>query len=96
MIHAAIFFLSLGGFVMLMLGMARHQQDWLRRKLRPALNCTLCLSGFTALTLAFALAGAGLGWEYGAVSWFGWLTIAAALVVIANTNRERIMGKVRP
>jgi hypothetical protein len=96
MIHAAMFFVSLSGFVMLMLAMKRHQQDWLRRKLRSAFNRTLYLFGFTALALAFALAVAGLGWGYGAVAWFGWLTIAAALVVIANTNRERIMRKVRP
>jgi alkylation response protein AidB-like acyl-CoA dehydrogenase len=96
MIHAATFFLSLGGFVGLLLAMKRHQQDWFRRKLPPALCRTLRLSGFTAMALAFALAGAGLGWDYGAVAWFGWLTISAALVIVANTNRERIMRKVRP
>lgn len=95
MIHAAIFLLSLFGFVLLLLGMARHQQDWFRRKLPAALGRALRLSGFAVLALAFAVSGVGLGWGYGAVAWFGWLTVAAALVVTANTNRERIMRKVR-
>ncbi|MCG2840659.1 DUF3325 domain-containing protein [Sandaracinobacter sp. RS1-74] len=96
MIHAATFLLSLTGFALLLLAMPRHQQDWLRRKLPPSLGRTLRLSGFAALALAFAVAGLGLGWGYGAVAWFGWLTMAAALVVTANTNRDRIRRKVRP
>lgn len=96
MIHAAIFLLSLLGFALLLLAIPRHQQDWLRRKLSLSLNRALRLSGFAALALAFVVAGAGLGWAYGAVAWCGWLTIAAALVVTANTNRGRIMRKVRP
>ncbi|WP_066521859.1 DUF3325 domain-containing protein [Sphingobium cloacae] len=96
MIHVAIFLLSLAGFALLLLAMTRHQQDWLRRKLPPARGRALRLSGFTALVLAFAVAGVGLGWGYGAVEWFGWLTVAAALVVTINTNRERIVRKVRP
>lgn len=96
MIHAATFLLSLFGFALLLLAMPRHQQDWLRRKLPPTLGRALRLSGFAALALAFAVAGACLGWGYGAVAWFGWLTMGAALAVTANTNRERIMRKVRP
>ncbi|MFT3964631.1 MAG: DUF3325 family protein [Sphingobium sp.] len=94
--HAVIFLLSLAGFALLLLAMPRHQQDWLRRKLPTVLGRALRLSGFAALALAFAVAGAGLGWGYGAVAWFGWLTMAAALAVAANTNRERILRKVRP
>jgi hypothetical protein len=93
MIHVAVFLLSLGGFVLLLVTIARHQQDWLRRKLAPSMSRLLRLSGFIALALAFIIAGAGLGWGYGAVAWFGWLTVAAALVVSANTNRERLMGR---
>jgi uncharacterized membrane protein len=96
MIHIANFLLSLSGFVLLLLAMPRHQQDWLGRKLFPMQRRALRLSGFTALVLAFVVAGAGLGWAYGAVAWFGWQTVAAALVVAANTNRERLMRKVRP
>jgi len=90
---AATFFLSLTGFVALLLAMPRHQGDWLGRKLSATAGRALRLSGFAAL--AFAVAGIGFGWGVGAVAWFGWLTIAAALVVTAHTNRERIMRKVR-
>jgi len=96
MIHAATFLLSLVGFPLLLLAMTRHQRDWLCRKLSPARCRSLRLSGFIALAMAFAVAGAGLGWGYGTVAWFGWLTIAASLVITVNTNRERIMPKVRP
>jgi len=96
MIHAATFLLSLTGFLLLLLAMAGHQQDWLRRKLSPAHGCALRLSGFAALALAPAFAGMCFGWGYGAVAWFGWLTVAAALVVAINTNRKRIVRKVRP
>lgn len=96
MIHAATFLLSLAGFVLLLLAMTRHQQDWIGRKLSPLLGRALRLAGFATLALAFTVAGMGLGWAYGAVVWFGWLSIAAALVVAANTNRERIMRRIRP
>jgi len=96
MIHATTFLLSLTGFALLLLAMARHQQDWLRRKLPPSLGNGLRLSGFAALALGFLFAGVGLGWAYGAIVWFGWLTVAAALVVTVNTNRERIVRKVQP
>lgn len=96
MIHAAIFLPSLFGFALLLLAMPRHHQEWLRCKLSLALGRRLRMCGFVALALAFAVAGAGLGWGDGAVAWFGWLTVAAALVVTVNVNREHIVPKVRP
>ncbi|WIW90224.1 DUF3325 domain-containing protein (plasmid) [Sphingobium sp. V4] len=96
MIHGTISFLSLGGFALLLLAMTRHQQDWLGRKLPPPMSHSLRRSGFLLLGLALFVAGAGLGWGYGVVTWCGWLTITAALVVTANTNRERILRRVRP
>ena len=95
MIHAAIFVLSFSGFALLLLAMPRHQQEWFRYKLSPASSRKFRKSGFVALVLAFAVAAMGFGWGYGTVAWFGWLTVAAALVVIANIQRKRIMGKVR-
>lgn len=94
MIHTGLFLMSLGGFVLLLLSMARHQRDWLRRKLPLSLARALRLLGFATLMVAFVVAGAGLGWGYGAVVWFGWLS-AAALVVAANINCERIMQQAR-
>lgn len=95
MIHAATLLLSLAGFALLLVAMARHQQDWLRRNLPAKLSRALRLTGFLMLTLAFVIAGAGLGWGYGAVAWFGWMTAAAMLSVVANLNRDRILRRVR-
>lgn len=95
MTDAAIFFLSLAGFAALLLAMPRHQGDWLGRKLAATSGRALRLSGLVALALAFLVAGTGFGWGYGAVAWFGWLTMSAVLVVTVHTHRERIMRKVR-
>ena len=56
MIHAATFLLSLAGFALLLLAMARHQQDWLCRKLPASRSRGLRLSGFLMLALAFVIA----------------------------------------
>lgn len=97
MIHLfALFMLCLGGFALLLMGMARHQQDWLRRKLKVPFSRRLRWSGFGLLAFAFLHAGLRLGWGYGAVVWFGWLTLASLVVVTVQTNRERIMRKARP
>ena len=96
MIHAATFLLSLAGFALLLLAMARHQQDWLCRKLPASRSRGLRLSGFLMLALAFVIAGASFGWGYGAVVWFAWMTVAASLIVAANLNRDRILRWVRP
>lgn len=95
MTHLAVFFLSLLGFALLLMAMARHQQDWLRRKLSPRSSLRLRRGGFTALGLGFALAWLGWGWAYGAVAWCGWLSVGAALIVTAQTNRERILARLR-
>lgn len=95
MIDAATFLLSLAGFAALLLAMPRHQGDWFGRRLSVAADRALRFSGFAALALAFLVAGLAFGWGYGAVAWFGWLTIAAALIIAVQTNRERIMRKAR-
>jgi hypothetical protein len=91
MIHVAIGVPALLGFALLLLAMARHQQDWLRRKLAPRTSRLLRQSGFGAFGLAFVAAGCGFGWAYGAVAWCGWLSTAAVVVLAAQTNRERIL-----
>jgi len=96
MIHAFIFLLAFAGFAALLMAMSRHQQEWLRRKLSPRAGRSLRFSGFAALTIAFQLAGLGLGWAYGTVVWCGWLSAAAALVVAINVNRERLLERFRP
>ncbi|MET0249502.1 MAG: DUF3325 domain-containing protein [Sphingobium sp.] len=89
------FALSLVGFALLLVAIPRHQQDWLRRKLPPRKSRVLRLAGFVLLAAAFVVAGSASGWGYGAVLWFGWLTVAAALVVTAQANREAILTRVR-
>jgi hypothetical protein len=85
-----LFVLSLAGFAALLLAMDRHYRDWLGHWPSAARRRRLRLSGFTAIALAFLIAGAGLGWGYGTVAWLGWLSAAAALVVAANLNRARL------
>ncbi|MFT4053381.1 MAG: DUF3325 domain-containing protein [Novosphingobium sp.] len=95
MIHLAIAAPALLGFALLLLAMTRHQQDWLKRKLSPRLSRALRWSGLGMLVLAFVVAGLGMGWAYGSVVWFGWLSVAAALMLTAQTNRERIQRALR-
>lgn len=95
MIHFAIFLSAEAGFLLLLFAIVRHQQEWLRRKLAPARSQGLRVAGFALLALSFGLAGGGLGWGYGTVVWCGWLTVAAALAVTINTNREHILARIR-
>ncbi|ATP19369.1 MULTISPECIES: DUF3325 domain-containing protein [Sphingobium] len=96
MTHVATALLSLGGFALLFLAMARHQQDWLRRKLPDPQSRRLRRAGFALLSIAFLIAGLGLGWGYGSIAWFGWLSAGAVTIVTLNCNRERILARVRP
>ena len=95
MTHIIVALLALAGFALLLMAMPRHQQDWLRRKLPARTGRLLRIGGFGLLTAAFAIAGIGLGWAYGAVAWFGWLSFGAALTLTAQTNRERILARLR-
>lgn len=96
MTHVLTFTLGLAGFALLLLAMGRHQQDWLRRKLPAPTSRKLRGGGFALLAMAFVVCGSGLGWAYGTLAWCGWLTLASLALVTANTNRERILRKVRP
>lgn len=95
MTDAAVFLLSLGGFGLLLLAPARHQHDWLRRRLPPRTSYAAKAGGFCLLVAGYAIAAAGQGWGYGAVAWLGWLTVAAGLVLTAHTNRARILARLR-
>lgn len=90
MTHFALLLLSLVAFGLLLLSQARHQRDWLACRLGPVQCQLIRYAGLAVLILAFVLAGTMFGWSYGAIAWFGWMTMAAALVVAANTNRERL------
>ncbi|MET0273297.1 MAG: DUF3325 family protein [Phenylobacterium sp.] len=91
---SAIFLLSLAGFAALLA--ARHGREWFGHALSRSLSRSLRLAGFLSLVLAFAAAIIGLGWAVGAVAWFGWMTVAAALAVVATLCREHILRSHRP
>jgi hypothetical protein len=90
-----ILLLQLAGFCALLLASPRHQQDWLRRKRTTHTSSRLRACAFLLVVSAALPAGLGLGWRHGAVVWFGWLIIAAGLVVAINTNRDRILTRMR-
>jgi hypothetical protein len=96
MMHLLIWIMAQMGFVLLLSAMARHQQDWLRRKLSNSLSQALRGGGFALLILAFVTAAMGFGWGYGAVLWCGWLSVAAAVTVALNINRDKILARLRP
>ncbi|MBY8824032.1 DUF3325 domain-containing protein [Sphingomonas colocasiae] len=69
------------GFACLCLAMDRHQRDILGRRLSDSASRRLRLTGFAAIALGLATAIAALGWGYGAVLWFGLLTLGAAPII---------------
>jgi hypothetical protein len=91
MTHAFMFIIAFVGFALLLLSQRRHQHEWLPHLLSAYASVSLRFTGLLLLALAFALAGARLGWAYGAVCWFGWLTVAALAVVLVETNRRRLV-----
>lgn len=82
MIHLLLFFLVAPGFVLLCLARDRHQRDLVGRKLAPRTSQWLRGGGFLCLLLAYAIAGAGLGWARGTLEWFGQLSAGALLTVL--------------
>lgn len=95
MTHFAVLIPAQIGFVLLLSAMARHQQEWLSRKLSRSLSKGLRLCGAALLTLALVSAAAGFGWGSGTVLWCGWLSVAAMVTVALNTNREKILACIR-
>ncbi len=109
MTDSCVFLLALSGFMSLLWSMRRHQHDWFDGALSHRHSRLLRLCGFGFIAAAFAVAGAGAGggageraavgagavWGYAAVSWFGWLTVAATLAVTAQTNSARLRRIIR-
>lgn len=95
MTHLAVLVPAQIGFVLLLSAMARHQQEWLSRKLSKSLSKSLRVGGIALLALALIGAAAGFGWGFGAVLWSGWLSVAAMVTVALNINREKILARIR-
>lgn len=87
MTHIAILMLSLVGFALMLLASPRHRREWLPELPGRSPPLPLRLAGLGLLALAFALAGAMLGWGYGSVAWCGWLTASAALIAAVHAAR---------
>lgn len=81
MIHFLAIILALCGFALLAISMPRHQANMAGRKLAPAATRRARVSGYALLLLVFVLDGFAFGAGYGAVAWFGHLSIGAWSVV---------------
>jgi hypothetical protein len=81
MIHILALLLCVTGFACLCAAMARHQKDFIGRKLEAGASRQLRLIGGAILLLALSIDMVGLGAGYGAVAWCGHLMVAAALVL---------------
>jgi|EndMetStandDraft_9_1072997.scaffolds.fasta_scaffold08108_4 hypothetical protein len=94
MTHLLVQLLCIAGFACLCAAMARHQADFVGRKLDPRTGRHLRAGGLTVLAIALAAAMAGLGAGYGAVAWCGHMTVAAALVLF-RLNRAGARNSTR-
>lgn len=82
MIHWFAILLALCGFALLAISMPRHQTDMAGRKLAPAASRRARIGGYALLLAVFLLDGFAFGAAYGAVAWFGHLSIGAWSVVV--------------
>lgn len=81
MTHILAICASIIGLGCLCAAMARHQKDLLGRPLPPHAQRWLRRGGGVLLLVALAVDMAGLGAAYGAMAWFGHLTIGAAIAL---------------
>lgn len=81
MIHCLSIALCVVGFACLCAAMARHQPDFLGRKLDAGASRTVRHAGAIALMSGLAVSMIGFGAGYGAIAWCGHLTLAAGLVL---------------
>lgn len=77
MIHLLAILLALSGFALLAVSMPRHQTDLVGRKLARAASRRVRVGGYALLLAVFLLDGFMSGAAYGAILWFGHLSIGA-------------------
>lgn len=86
---AVSFLLALTGFAMLSLSMAKHQRDLLgcglSRSWEIGLRCAGWLSNSASLASSIRAAGVSIG----IVQWAAFLTLAALIVALALTYKEK-------
>lgn len=81
--HLLVLGLSFAGFVLLALASEREGRVLLRRAATPREKAVCRLLGWPLLTLALGVCVWGWFGHFGTVLWFGWLTVAAMVVVFA-------------
>ena len=81
---------AFAGFAALALSMKRHQRDMIGRKLSDPERYVVRLAGWLAIAASLTLDMIGFGPGYGAIVWFGHLSIAAWMVVAALCWRARL------
>ena len=90
MIHLVLFIVLFVGFATLLSAQPRHQTNWMGRRFSSGVGTVLRWLGLLTLLLAFVISGRVLTWSYGAVVWFGWMTVSAGAVVCLNTGRQHM------
>ena len=81
MIHILAICAAILGFGCLCAAMARHQKDMLGRTLPFPVQQQFRKAAFTLLLVALVIDMTGLGTAYGAIVWFGHLTVGAMMVL---------------
>lgn len=81
MTDAVAILLSIAGFVLLAAAMARHQVEIAGRRLPAEQARIVRIAGFGLLMAALLLDWAVFGAGYGAVAWFGHLSIGAWVII---------------
>jgi hypothetical protein len=88
-----VLLLAFSGVGGLCLAMARHQPAALGRSATPRESALLRAGGIVGLGASFGAAGAGSGWDVGAVAWCGAvMTAALALTLVASYRPRWIPG----
>jgi hypothetical protein len=93
MTHVIVLALLLAGFACLSLSMTRHQTQWLAHALPPSQARLLRGLGFLLVAAGLPVAVATLSGSFGAVAWFGHMSLAAGAVFLGLLWRRRWMEK---
>ncbi|MGF6773783.1 lipopolysaccharide export LptBFGC system permease protein LptF [Paraburkholderia sp. GAS199] len=83
MMHAAVFGLSLCGFVAVCLASARQQQRLFNRPLSRSTTHAMRVAATVLFAASLGYAAHRAGWDVGLVIWFGHVSLAAAVVFVA-------------
>jgi hypothetical protein len=84
-----IFLPAVLGLAVLALSMPRHHRDLLAKPPSRIMERALRMIGWAFMAVSFAIAIAIEGMTIGAVLWIGLLTVAAQLVALMLTYRDR-------